>query len=71
MIKDCIKELKNDKNITITKPDKGFSVVISNSSDYVSKIENLLNDCTKFKHTGSINSIDFTARIELFYQGKC
>ena len=73
MIKNCIKELKqlkNDKNIIITKPDKGSGVVILNSSDYVSKMENILNDCTKFKHIGSVNSFDFTARIELSYQRK-
>ena len=39
MIKGCIKELKqlkNDKNIIITKPDKGSGVQTLNFLDYVS-----------------------------------
>ena len=73
MIKGCIKELKqlkNNKNIIITNADIGSGVVILNSSDYVSKMENILSYCNKFKHIDSVNSFDFTERIELSYQRK-
>ena len=53
MIKNCVKEfkqLKNDKSIIITKPDKVSGVVIFNSPDYINKMENIKNIRTKFKY---------------------
>ena len=38
-----LKQVKN-KDIVIQKSDKGNSVVIINKTDYLNKIENLLND---------------------------
>ena len=73
MIKDCIKEfkqLKNDKSIIITKPDKGSGVVILNSQDYINKMDNIINDRTKFKHIGCVKSFDATAKVELSFQRK-
>ena len=45
---DALKSLKNNSAITICKPDKGNGVVVLNHSDYCQKINQLLNDASKF-----------------------
>ena len=51
MHKECFRAinrlLKND-NIIITKPDKGSGVVLLNKSDYVDKMNEILDDQSKF-----------------------
>ena len=42
-------KLRTDDSIIITKPDKGRGTVIMNKKDYIMKIENILNDLSKFK----------------------
>ena len=37
-IRKVIKELKNDNNLIITKPDKGNGCVLINKSDYLGKM---------------------------------
>ena len=44
-----LKKLGQNKNIKILRPDKGKGVVILNSTDYYSKLEDILSDSTKFK----------------------
>jgi hypothetical protein len=44
-----LKNLSNDGSIYITRPDKGAGVVILNREDYVKKVEDIINDRTKFK----------------------
>lgn len=46
---EALKSLKADKDIIITRPDKGRGTVILNKSEYISKVESILNDTTKFK----------------------
>ena len=46
---DVLDQLKKDKTLIITKPDKGRGVLILNKSDYVNKTNEILNDETKFK----------------------
>ena len=41
--------LKKDKSIIVTRPDKGRGIVILNKVDYLSKIHIILNDSSKFK----------------------
>ena len=43
-----LKKLKNNKNIIITRPDKGNGVVIMNRSDYHDAIMRIINDTSKF-----------------------
>ena len=43
-----LKNLKKDKNIIISRPDKGRGVIIMNKHDYVSKMGNILNDHRTF-----------------------
>ncbi|CAF1552488.1 unnamed protein product, partial [Rotaria sordida] len=48
-IKQTLRSLANDTNIIITRPDKGRGVVIMDKGEYISKMETLLEDQTKFK----------------------
>ena len=47
---DILKNLKEDPNLLITKPDKGRGVVLMNKCDYDDKIHIILDDTTKFKY---------------------
>ena len=44
-----LKSLKEDKSIIVTRPDKGRGIVLMNKSDYLSKMQAILNDSTKFE----------------------
>jgi len=46
---DALKTLLKDDSIIIQKSDKGNSVVILNKEDYISKMEELLQDVSKFQ----------------------
>ena len=41
-----LKSLSSDKNIVIRKPDKGNGVVILNKSEYISKMNLIINENT-------------------------
>ena len=43
-----LKDLRNNKDIIITKPDKGSGIVLINKEDYVKKMEEHLKDSTRF-----------------------
>lgn len=45
---NTLKNLAKDETITICRPDKGRGVVLLDRSDYVNKVEQLLNDSSKF-----------------------
>ena len=67
MKKECfqaVKSLSLNNNIIITKPDKGSGVVIINKTDYVSKMESILHDESKFQVLGPVHSTDNTAKLE-------
>ena len=44
-----LKKLKNNKDIVITKPDKGNGVVIMDRKSYIEKMLNILSDPSKFR----------------------
>ena len=46
---DLLEELRQDKDIIVTSPDKGRGVVLLNKTDYVRKTKEILDDETKFK----------------------
>ncbi|XP_064098125.1 uncharacterized protein LOC135209357 [Macrobrachium nipponense] len=48
-----LKNLANDKDIIIVKPDKGGGTVILNKHEYINKMENILDDTSKFEKLGS------------------
>ena len=51
-----LRNLSSDSSIIISKPDKGNGVVILNKQDYISKMNEILDDSTKFKkiHTDKL-----------------
>ena len=64
MHKECfraINRLRKNDDIIITKPDKGSGVVLS---DYVDKMNEILDDQSKLKRLGSVSSNENTASIE-------
>ena len=51
---DVLKNLAVDKSLYINRPDKGRGVVILNKSDYISKMEDILKDSSKFEKSSSL-----------------
>ena len=51
-----LKNLGNDSSITVSRPDKGRGVVILNRTDYVTKMNHILSDTTKFKKCSNQDS---------------
>ena len=67
MHREClsaIKSLRSNSNIVITKPDKGSGVVILNKTDYVKKMNSILEDETKFLTLGPSSKMDNASKIE-------
>ena len=62
-----IKSLRSNKNILITKPDKGSEVVILNYTDYTAKMELILRDKTNFRLA---EENDNTAKIKIKLQNR-
>ena len=44
-----LKRLSSDKNLYITKPDKGCGVVLLNTVDYEQKVYDIINDSEKIE----------------------
>ena len=60
----AIKSLRNNRNIVISKSDKGGGCVILDKSDYVSKMASILDDTTKFMKLGPVEKNDTTKKRE-------
>ena len=61
---DLLKKLGDNKNIVVTKPDKGNGVVLIDRSDYVNKMLSILNDSTKFEKIEEPSRYKLIFRIE-------
>ena len=59
-----VKNLRNQHDLVITKPDKGSGAVIMNKTDYITKMQQIIGDATKFEHLGSVNTHDNTSKRE-------
>ncbi|CAF3407920.1 unnamed protein product [Rotaria sp. Silwood2] len=46
---NVLSKLSKDSSILITKPDKGRGVVVLDRNEYISKLETILSDSSKFK----------------------
>ena len=44
-----LKSLSKDKNVVILKRDKGNGIVLLNKADYISKMNTIIGDTTKFQ----------------------
>ena len=58
------KSLRSNDKIIITKSDKGSGVVILNKSDFITKMNLILDDASKFQQIGSVSTNNNTAKIE-------
>ena len=56
----AIKELKRNKEVIISRPDKGNGVVIMNRAEYVDKMNVILADDSKFERIGGTETHDHT-----------
>ena len=61
---DALHQLKSNKELVITKPDKGTGVVLLDKQDYVAKMMSILNDSTKFERIGGCAEHDNTGKRE-------
>ena len=71
ILKECIqatRSLRCNENIHVTTPDKDSGVVIMNKSDYISKMDFILQDNSKFENLGPSSEFDNTAKIEAHIQ---
>ena len=59
-----IKDIANDKSLYISKPDKGNGVVILNRVDYITKVNDILCDRTKFEVVQSTNEQKLVIKLE-------
>lgn len=59
-----IKSLKSRNDVYLTKPDKGAGVVTLNKQDYLDKMNDILNDSTKFRMIGPADTRDNTSKVE-------
>ena len=74
ILKECIqatRSLRCNENIHVTKPDKGSGVVIMNKSDYIPKMDFILQDNSKFENLGPSSEFDNTAKIKAHIQNGC
>ena len=61
---DLLKKLKSDESIVICKPDKGQGVVLLDKTDYIEKMQDILNDHNKFMKVDSSDLLLHTLRQE-------
>ena len=61
---EVIKNLKRNKDIVITRPDKGKGVVVLKRSDYVEKMMSVLSQKDKFEKLGDVETCDRTLQQE-------
>lgn len=58
-----LKQLRQDKSIIVTRFDKGRGIVLMNKTDYISKMNAILNDSTKFNVLSDDPTIKREARL--------
>ena len=61
---DAIHQLKRDKDLIITRPDKGNGVVLLQREDYILKMQNILSQQEKFVRVGPVDENDTTLQQE-------
>ena len=64
----AIKSQRSNSNILIAKPDKGSGVVMLNKTDYIKKMNSIIEDETKFLTLGTSSEKDYTLKIESWIQ---
>ena len=57
-MRKAIDNLKKDDSVTISKPDKGNGCVVLDKTDYINKMQEIIDDKTKFTLLGPANNFD-------------
>ena len=57
----AVKSLRSNDEIKITKSDKGLGAVILNKFDYITKMNSILGDASKFQQIEPVETINFMA----------
>ena len=60
----ALKNLSKNKNLIISKPDKGNGIVLCNREDYVRKMLGILKDATKFEELKDFDIFKHTLHLE-------
>ena len=60
----ALRELRNNEDIVISKPDKGRATVIMKRTEYVDKMKFILDDTSKFVRLGPVKTHDKTLSVE-------
>ena len=60
----ALKGLASNKDLVISKPDKGNGVVIMDRTDYVNKVMDILGDPNKFKESPTVDLYKPTLKLE-------
>ena len=60
----ALHELRNNKDVIVTRPDKGRATVLMNKTDYIEKMSVILNDTSKFRTLGPVKTCDRTEKLE-------
>ena len=63
---EILKSVRSNKNIVITRPDKGNGVVISDKTFYDEKILKLTDDVNKFKKVNGDPTLNTEVRLYFF-----
>ena len=59
-----LKDLRSNKDLIITKPDKGRATVLMANQQYINKMMTILDDKSKFLRLGPCKEFDHTSKIE-------
>jgi hypothetical protein len=65
---EAYEALRSNPDIIISKADKGSGIVILDRDKYISKMQDILSDNSKFIKLGPVSKLDFTAKIESAFQ---
>ena len=61
---NALHELRNNKDIIVTRPDKGRATVLMNKTEYIEKMSVILNDTSKLRTLGPVKTCDRTEKVE-------
>ena len=62
----ALRNIRNNKDIVITKPDKGNGVIILDQKLYNNAIEEIISDTSKFKKLNEDRTLKREASLQLF-----
>ena len=59
-----IRDIKNNEKIVLAKPDKGSGIVVLDKTDYLGKMNLIIDDKSKFLKLGPVSDFDNLSKIE-------